>query len=315
MSSRYDLLADLGFQPDDRIVIIHADDVGMCNGANVAFKELSLLGSVTSGAVMVPCPWFLNVLELAEQNPDLDIGVHLTLTSEWKSYRWGPISTTEKSSGLIDDQGYFWHRTPLLAEHVVPEAAEIEMRAQIEKALGLGLDITHLDAHMGAAFIPQLFHIYLQLGKEYQLPVLLPRMISDYTSVLELGKPPLSMYHKAIKEMENNGWPIIDFFRMTPGVPSQEARSAYYEMIGSLPKGLTFMALHPTCPGEIESIIPPKAHYRTDEYRLLREQEFLDFMTDEGITTIGFRALRDWLRNNIFKYLDQHPANSNNETN
>ncbi len=315
MGTDYTMLTDLGFQSDDRVVIIHADDVGMCNGANVAFRELSNLGSVTSGAVMVPCPWFLNVLELAEQNPNLDIGVHLTLTSEWKSYRWGPISTTKKSSGLIDDQGYFWHRTPMLAEHVVPEAAEIEMRAQIEKALDLGLDITHLDAHMGVAFIPQLFSVYLRLAKEYQLPILLPRMISDYTSVLDLGNPPLIMYHKAIEEMENIGWPIIDYFRMTPGVPSEEVHSAYYDMIGSLPKGLTFMALHPTCPGEIELIVPPKAHYRTDEYHLLREQEFLKFMKDEGITTIGFRKFRDWLRNNISKPADQCSTNINNKTN
>ena len=315
MVPNYDMFADLGFQPDDRLVIIHADDVGMCNGANVAFRELSDLGSVSSGAVMVPCPWFLNVLELAEQNPNLDIGVHLTLTSEWKSYRWGPISTTNKNSGLIDDQGYFWHRTPMLAEHVVPEAAEIEMRAQIEKALDLGLDISHLDAHMGVAFIPQLFGIYLRLGMEYQLPILLPRMITDYTSVLELGKPPLIMYQKAIEEMENIGWPIIDYFRMTPGVPSEEVRTVYYGMMGALPKGLTFVALHPTCPGEIESIVPPKAHYRTDEYRLLRDPEFIKFIKDKGITTIGFRKLRGWLRNNLSTTSDQCSTNINNETN
>ena len=315
MVPNYDMFADLGFQPDDRLVIIHADDVGMCNGANVAFRELSDLGSVSSGAVMVPCPWFLNVLELAEQNPKLDIGVHLTLTSEWKSYRWGPISTTKKSSGLIDDQGYFWHRTPMLAEHVVPEAAEIEMRAQIEKALHLGLDISHLDAHMGVAFIPQLFGIYLRLGKEYQLPILLPRMITDYTSVLELGKPPLIMYQKAIEEMENIGWPIIDYFRMTPGVPSEEVRRVYYGMMGALPKGLTFVALHPTCPGEIESIVPPKAHYRTDEYRLLRDPEFIKFIKDKGITPIGFRKLRGWLRNNLSTTSVQCSTNINIETN
>lgn len=315
MNTHYDMLADLGFQPDDRLAIIHADDVGMCNGANVAFRELFNLGSVTSGAVMVPCPWFLNVLELAEHNANLDIGVHLTLTSEWKSYRWGPISTANKSSGLIDDQGYFWHRTPMLAEHVVPEAAETEMRAQIDKALGFGLDITHLDAHMGVAFIPQLFAVYLRLGKEYRLPILLPRMISDYTSVLELGKPPLTMYHEAIEEMENAGWPIIDYFRMTPGVPSEEVHSVYYEMMGSLPKGLTFVALHPTCPGEIEAIVPAKAHFRTDEYRLLKNPEFITFIRDERIITIGFRKLRDWLRSNVSTTPAQGSPNINNETN
>ncbi len=299
MGASYDMISDIGFQPNDRLAIIHADDVGMCHGANVAFAELSAFGSVTSGAVMVVCPWFLEILQLVERNPDLDIGVHLTLTSEWQAYRWGPISTISKNSGLIDDQGYFWQRTPMLAEHVVPEAAETEMRAQIDKALDFGLDITHLDAHMGVAFIPQLFDIYLELGQEYQLPVLLPRTISDYTSVLELGHHQLDIYHDAIKEMENIGWPLVDHFRMTPGVPSEKARSAYYEMIGSLAKGLTFVALHPTRPGEIESIVPPRAHYRTDEYRLLQEPEFLEFIRNQKITTIGFRKIRDWLRTNI----------------
>ncbi len=299
MATGSEMLTDIGFQPDHRVAIIHADDVGMCHGANVAFAELSAFGSVTSGSVMVVCPWFLEILQLVEQNPDLDIGVHLTLTSEWMSYRWGPISTIHRNSGLIDEQGYFWQRTPMLAEHVVPEAAEAEMRAQIDRALHFGLDITHLDAHMGAALIPELFDTYLRLGKEYQLPVLLPRTIVDYTSVLELGHPPLTMYHDAIEEMERLGWPLVDHFRMTPGVPSEKARSAYYEMLGSLPSGLTLVALHPTRSGEIESIVPAKAHYRTDEYHLLKEPEFLEFMHNQMITTIGFRKLRDWLRNNI----------------
>jgi predicted glycoside hydrolase/deacetylase ChbG (UPF0249 family) len=299
MSGSSDVIPDNGYQPDLRQAIIHADDVGMCHGANVAFAELSALGSITCGAVMVPCPWFLEILQLVERNPDLDIGVHLTLTSEWECYRWGPISTISRNSGLIDAQGYFWHRTPMLAEHVVPEAAEVEMRAQIDRALSFGLDITHLDAHMGVAFIPELFDIYLRLGKDYQLPVLLPRTIADYTSVLELGDHTLDRYEDAVKDMEHLGWPLVDHFRMTPGVPTEQARSAYYELIGSLPGGLTYVALHPTRPGEIESIVPPRAHYRTDEYRLLQEPNFLEFVHHQKITTIGFRKIRDRLRGTV----------------
>jgi predicted glycoside hydrolase/deacetylase ChbG (UPF0249 family) len=152
----------LGFEPDQRVAIFHADDVGMCHGANVAFEELSKDGSITCGALMVPCPWFSEVVAMAAASPDIDLGVHLTLTSEWKSYRWAPISTTRRSSGLIDTDGYFWHRLPMLAAHVVPEAAEAEMRAQIERALSAGIDVTHIDTHMGVALLPQLIEIYLQ---------------------------------------------------------------------------------------------------------------------------------------------------------
>jgi hypothetical protein len=152
---------------------------------------------------------------------------------------------------------------------------------------------------MGVAFIPELFDIYLRLGKDYQLPVLLPRTIADYTSVLELGDHTLDRYEDAVKDMEHLGWPLVDHFRMTPGVPTEQARSAYYELIGSLPGGLTYVALHPTRPGEIESIVPPRAHYRTDEYRLLQEPNFLEFVHHQKITTIGFRKIRDRLRGTV----------------
>lgn len=296
MSERNTMLDDLGFKPEDRVAIFHADDVGMCHGANHAFAELSRLGTITCGAAMVPCPWFLEAVDMVGQNPDLDLGVHLTLTSEWKTYRWGPISTRSKSSGLIDDQGYFWHRVPMLAEHMVPEAAEVEMRSQIDRALSLGLDITHLDTHMGVAFLPQLFEIYLKLGREYHLPVLLPREISDYMSVLDLGNPPIELYEDAIKQMTKMGRPVVDYFRMTPGVPSEQSSMAYRDLIESLPKGMTFIALHPTYPGEIEKIVPLKAHYRTDEYRLFKDDQFQQYIKNQGIFSLGFRPLREWLR-------------------
>lgn len=295
-----DTLANLGFQVGDRVAIIHADDVGMCHGANSAFSELSRLGAITCGAVMVPCPWFLEIVDMAGRNPDLDIGVHLTLTSEWNTYRWGPISTVSKSSGLVDEQGYFWHRTPMLADYVVPEAAEAEMRAQIDKAIDFGLDITHLDTHMGVAFLPQLFDIYLRLGHEYRLPVLLPKEIFDYTSVLDLGELPVEIYRDTAKRLETDGWPMVDHFRMTPGVPSEESDAAYHTLIKSLPKGVTFVALHPTCPGEIEMIVPPKAHFRTDEYRILRNEAFQVFIRNEGVHLLGFRTIRDLLRRKVF---------------
>src|SRR5512135_3177597 len=117
-------LERLGCTPGSRVAIFHADDVGMCPGANAAFAELSRLGSITSGAVMVPCPAFPEVREIATADPNLDIGVHLTLTSEWAAYRWAPLSAAGRSSGLVDEDGYFWHRLPQLAAHVIPEAAE-----------------------------------------------------------------------------------------------------------------------------------------------------------------------------------------------
>jgi hypothetical protein len=285
----------LGFEPDQRVAIFHADDVGMCHGANAAFEELSKDGSITCGAVMVPCPWFSEVVAMAAANPDIDLGVHLTLTSEWKNYRWAPISTTRRSSGLIDADGYFWHRLPMLAAHVVPEAAEAEMRAQIERALSAGIDVTHIDTHMGVALVPQLVDIYIRLAHEYRLPVLLPKHLSEFTSVLEFDNISQSEIAEGLARLEADGWPLVDHFCMTPGVPARESDKAYRELIAGLPEGLTVVAVHPNISGDIEVIIPEKAHFRTEEYRLFRDAEFKEFIALQNIHAIGFRPIRNLL--------------------
>ena len=295
----HSLLKKLGFQPDHRVAIFHADDVGMCHGANAAFEELSRDGSISCGAVMVPGPWFAEVVAMATANPDIDLGVHLTLTSEWQNYRWAPISTTRRSSGLIDADGYFWHRLPMLAAHVVPEAAEAEMRAQIERALTAGIDITHLDAHMGVALLPQLVDIYIRLGREYRLPVLLPKHLNEYTSVLEFDNISLDEATEGMARLEADGWPLVDHFRMTPGVPSRESGRAYRELVANLPAGLTLVAVHPNTAGDIEAIVPAKANFRTDEYRLFKDEHFRKFIAEQNVRKIGFRPIRGLLRDKV----------------
>ncbi len=286
-------LAALGFPPDSRVAIVHADDVGMCHGANQAFIELSRLGAVTCGSVMVPCPWFRDLAERSAAEPSLDLGIHLTLTSEWAGYRWGPISTVSRASGLIDGDGHFWRTLALLAEHVVPEAAETEFRAQIERALAAGIEATHLDTHMGVAVIPALLDIFLGLGAEYRLPVLLPRRPDEFFRVLKMDPSAAEPCRRAVADLEARGVPLIDDFRLTPGVSSEESDATYRGLAASLPPGLTFIALHPNAPGDIEAIVPPRAHFRTDEYRILSAGHFTAWLAENGVHTIGCRRLRD----------------------
>src|ERR671921_552831 len=160
-----------------RAVILHVDDLAMCHGANRAFLDLARAGLVTSGSVMVPCPWFREIAEAASGEAALDLGVHLTLTSEWRHYRWRPLSTTRSASGLIDEEGYFWRDVASLRAHLVPEAAEAELRAQIELAVASGIAPTHIDAHMAAAMLPELLDLHIRLGLEYGLVPVLPRGI------------------------------------------------------------------------------------------------------------------------------------------
>ena len=286
------LASRLGYPPDARLLVVHEDDVGMNHGANRAFTELSREGFLTCGSAMVPCPWFREIAEEAAADPGLDLGVHLTLTSEWPHYRWAPISTVSRASGLIDPDGYFWRNCLDLRAHVVPEAAEAEMRAQIERALQAGIDVTHLDTHMGAALVPELAEIYLRLGREYRLPTLLPQRFESYSGVLRLGD--LAGFDYAALRRDSD-WPDVDEFRMTPGVPSEEAEEVYRQLVATIRPGVTFLALHCNAPGDIEIIVPPRAHWRTDEYRLFAGDRFERLAAEHGIVTIGMRLVRDRL--------------------
>jgi predicted glycoside hydrolase/deacetylase ChbG (UPF0249 family) len=295
--SAAEVFSKLGLDPARRAAILHADDVGMCHGANVAFVELSHGGALTCGSVMVPCPWFPEIARIAAEDQSLDLGVHLTLTSEWPNYRWGPLTRAPKSSGLVDDEGYFPRNVAPLAEGVDPEAAEAEMRAQVERALAFGIDATHLDTHMGAALSPALVDAYCRVGRDYDLPVLLPRRGEQYAKVLKLDTPEaFAKWREVIARLEDAGMPLVDDFAMTPGAPVGESEAAYRALVETLPEGLTFVALHPNAPGDIETIVPPRAHFRTDEYELLRNGRIKAWLEEAGVQTIGMRALRDAMR-------------------
>jgi len=168
------LAARLGVE---KAVILHVDDLAMCHGGNRAYLELAAKGAVSSGSVMVPCPWFREIAETAAADPALDLGVHLTLTSEWPHYRWRPLSTTSRASGLIDEEGYFWRDVASLRAHLVTEAAESELRAQIDYAIAAGIKPTHIDAHMAAAMLPELIDLHVRLAFDYGLVPVLPRLI------------------------------------------------------------------------------------------------------------------------------------------
>jgi hypothetical protein len=286
-----------------RRLIAHIDDVGMCHGANTAFVELFGKGFVTSGSVMVPCPWFPEIAEAARQRPDFDLGVHLTLTSEWPGYRWRPISTTSPASGLIDDDGYMWRNVPALRARVDPSAAEEEFRAQIVWALASGIDATHLDTHMGAAAVPELLEIYLKLGRDYRLPVLLPREIGSYLDVLPIGEAERAAYADAVEHPEAQQ---VDRFIITPCVDPAESDAVYRRMIAELPEGTTFFSLHCNAPGDIEAISPRWAPWRTDEYRLCGDPGFHRFVVEQGVELMGYRGVRDRYRSS--DPLDLGPA-------
>jgi hypothetical protein len=270
-----------------RAVILHVDDLGMCHGGNRAYLDLAKRGFATCGSAMVPCPWFREIAEAAA-DPGLDLGVHLTLTSEWRHYRWRPLSTTSRASGLIDDEGYLWRDLASLRARLVPEAAEAELRAQIEAAFAAGLRPTHIDAHMAAAMLPELLDAHVRLAIEYGLVPVLPRGIR--------WAPDRPAYEGALAWLDGAGLPVIDHFRGTLPVDAADTRLRYRETIETLMPGVTHFALHATMPGEIAAIAPGHAGWRTREFALFDEGAVAEWCAAAGIVAIGYRAIQELWR-------------------
>lgn len=276
-------------------VVIHEDDVGMTHGANAAFLELSQNGSCSSGSVMVPCPWFPEAVEIARANLSLDLGVHLTLTSEQKPYRWRPLTAPPKSAGLTDEYGYFWPDVPS-ARKAAPEAVEAELRAQLDTALVAGVDVTHLDAHMGTAQMPEFVSIFRRLGQEHGLPVLLVKDLNRYNPASYAGPLDTTGYDAAVAEARAAGEPIFEIVFETPWGRTTDAETAYRAIFAEIPEGLTFLSMHFNKPGDFEVVNPEAAHIRTEEYALFGTGRIREWVEEFGLEVIGMRTLRDELR-------------------
>jgi chitin disaccharide deacetylase len=163
----------LGYAKDTKLLIIHADDLGVAHSENDATIKAMEKGSVSSASIMVPTPWFSEIAAYAVAHPKADFGLHLTLTSEWKHYKWGSLS--DETPGLNNKQGFLFASTDSVYNSATITEVEKELRKQIEKAKQFGIDVTHFDSHMGTLFgRPEYLKLYIQLGREYKVPVMLP---------------------------------------------------------------------------------------------------------------------------------------------
>ena len=273
------------------VIVVHEDDLGMCHGANRAFFELTKAGVCTSGSVMVPCPWFLEIAEMQGRDASLDIGVHLTLTSEKKNYRWRPLTGASQASGLVDADGYFWRSAQELRAHAHRDAVEAELRAQVAAAKQAGIDITHIDGHMFTVLCTQYVGIYVRLGAEERVPVLLVRQAAACGN-MEQGPA----VDAAIAAADKAGRAVFDRVLETPWTRGKSVEDDYAGLLGRIGPGLTYMALHFNAPGEVESIEPDSAHIRIEEYRLFQSAGMGARLTAKGHRLAGMREFRDRLR-------------------
>jgi predicted glycoside hydrolase/deacetylase ChbG (UPF0249 family) len=267
----------LGHPASARLLVIHADDLGMSRSVNRATFEALTQGWITSASVLVPCPWFPEVARFAREHPEADLGIHLALNSEWTGYRWGPVAPWDEVPSLLDAEGYL----PLLETTVAQQAraaeVERELRAQIEKARGAGLRLSHLDSHMNALLgAPALIDVYRRLSAEYALPIL----------DAELPAELLPKEQRLIDQILSIG----------PGVPAAEWRGAYERMLAPLGPGVYELIVHlgyddDEMRGATWDHPDWGAAWRQADLDLVRSPEFRGFLRDQGFVLVSWRDL------------------------
>ena len=290
------LLKKLGYSETDRLVIIHTDDIGMCHASVSAFKELWSVGGGSSGGGMGPCAWFPAVVQMCRENPDMDMGVHATLNSEWENYRWGPVSDVGTGSGLRDEAGYFhqWHQA--VYDNASAEEVDAEVNAQIEKALNAGIDVTHVDSHMGTIMNPKYIQSYVQAASMRLLPNFLPRLDAVGVEMMGISEQDKIAYAPIMEMLEGIGVPTLNGIMSMPLDQANGQMETAKQLFGNLPVGITHFILHPSIDTPELRAITPDWESRVANYETFMSDDLKKFIESEGIKPIGYRTIRDAMR-------------------
>lgn len=268
----------LGYPPDARLLILNADDFGMCNSVNVAIIRTLQAGLVRSTTLMVPCPWALHAIHFLTDHPEIPFGIHLTLICDPADYRWGPLTSREKVPSLVDRAGYFYNfdgMGVLLAQAKLDQA-EVEFRAQIEAVLDAGLKPTHLDWHaLRFGNRTDIYDLMIRLAKEYGLAV---RVIGRTT----------------IESLQSQGFPTSDYdFLDSYGIDPGNKSADYSRLLHELPAGLSEWAVHPGLDNdELLALEPAGTHERQTDFDFWTSQQAKDIVKEEGIILLDYRALQ-----------------------
>jgi YdjC-like protein len=287
----------LGFGAGERVAVVHVDDLGMCHAANEGGFEALESGPASCGSIMVPCPWFREAADRARANPGLDLGVHLTLNAEWSHYRWGPVAGRAAVPSLVDAEGYLPRTTAETVQRAKPEEVEIELRAQIEMALAAGVDVTHLDSHMGTVLFPPFLSIYARLARDYRLPVFAFRPDDAVLEARGLrGYGPV--IRPVIDALEADGIPVLDDFDADSlDFPAGQGLVHNRRRLAGLRPGVSYLICHAAMGGEeLSAVTPDSAHQRDFERSFYGGEAGRKELEAGGIRSVGMRALRDLVR-------------------
>ena len=298
----------LGYPKGARVVILHVDDVGMSWDSNEGAILAMTKGVANSCSIMMPCSWVPGFVQYLKKHPQIDAGLHLTLTSEWNQYRWAPLIGVKTVPGLVDSEGALWATVEEVVKHATADEVEMEIRTQIERAFHMGFTPTHLDSHMGTLFAsPQFIERYLKVGMEYKIPVMFPA--GHATLVLQQSQIPedqINSIRALGKQLWNAGLPLIDDLHNTSygwelgkGVIATDKNlqqlktKKYIEGLKSLKPGITMVIMHCTAPSEIFEKISDSGPTRKGDLLAMMDPAFKKALQDEKIILTTWREMME----------------------
>ncbi len=296
----------LGWKKNDKVVILHVDDVGMSYDSNEGAILALTKGVANSCSVMMPCPWVPAFVQYMKSHPRIDAGLHLTLNAEWKQYRWGPLAGKPAVPGLVDQEGALWRSVAEVVQHATPEEVDREIRAQLERAVTMGFQPTHLDSHMGTLFAtPAFLSKYFQLGIEKKIPVMLPaghatlineQMKFDITAVQQIRAIGMNLWNAGLPVLDDlfnlsYGWKLPSGVQPTDQNLQQFTTRQYIEGLKSLKPGVTMVIMHCTAPTEVFPFISDSGPTRKGDLLAMMDPALKAYINQSGIILTTWREL------------------------
>ncbi len=283
----------LGWPAGSRVVIFHVDDSGMSHDSNMGTIEAMEKGVATSTSIMFPCPWVPEFVHYWKKHPGLDVGVHVTLTSEWNEYRWGPVAGKKAVPGLVDEEGCLWDDVPRVMFKASPDEVETEIRAQVDRCVSMGMKPTHLDSHMGTVFANfAFFERYLKVGIEMGIPVMLPGGHMEY--IQKENPLMLDLARQMGKKAWDAGLPVLDDVNTGGGAKSPaDKKGQIIEFLHNVKPGVTQFIVHCTKPSEIFQFISGSGGMRLAETQAMCDPDIRKAVEEEKIIITTWKELKE----------------------
>ena len=298
----------LGYPKGKKVIILHIDDAGMSYEANQGTILAMDKGVANSTSVMMPCGWVPAYMKYLQQHPTTDAGVHLTLTSEWKGYRWFPLSGREKVPGLLDKEGAMWSNVADVVKHATADEVETEIRAQIARFRSFGVEPSHIDSHMGTLFgSPAFTERYIKVGMQEKIPVMLPG--GHATLIAKERNSPaqeIQQFQQVGKMLWNAGLPVLDDlfadtygWKLSAATPNSEENlrkmktQKYIELLKEAKPGITMVIMHCAAPSDNFKELTDSWPTRYGDLYAMQDPELKKFIEQEGIILTTWREMRE----------------------